>query len=209
MTIYRLRALLGGWTGGPGVTTFWLSKEAGADQESLSIAAAELANFYTAIDTLILGGVTMDVDPVVDELDPATGALLEAHPIVAPDSWLSTGGSSFTSRATQIVARLQTGGIVQHEGPPVRSRRLQGRHFHGPLASSALDANGQVTIAASDILTGAYQALLPALDNALCVWHRPVQVQKPGGPAPTVGLAAPVTAVTVMGRPGVLRSRRD
>lgn len=203
MAISRIRVALSNWDGGPGVTTWYVQDADQGGGGTLQAIVNAMGTLYTSCVNYYAQGVNVNIEPGVDILDEATGLLVDSATIVPPDTIVGAGASSPVSRATQMVVRLQTNGIVTTPGPPAGARRLQGRHFHGPIGPSAIAATGVINGPAADVFLAAYYAYMTAVPFSLVVWHRPTK-ERPGS-----GEAHSVAAFGVMPKPGVLRSRRD
>ncbi len=203
MAMSRIRAQLSGWDGGPGVTTWYVQTEEQGGNGTLAEIVAAMATLYAACSLYYAQNIRVAISPEVDFLDEQTGLLIGGDTVVPPDEIVAGSGATPTSRATQVVVRLGTEGIIANPGPPARSRRLQGRHFQGPVGPGALAPTGAVLEAASSAFSAAYYAYMTAVPFSLGVWHRPTQTR------PASGEFHPVTGFSVMPKPGVLRSRRD
>jgi len=202
--LYRVRVILDGWQGGPGINTFHFRSSVALPSDSLDTVADMLSAAYYSLALYLVPGLTMRVDPIVDVFRDDTGELVRGESLDAPATVTMTSGAGGISRATQIVARFGTND-VKH------GRRLVGRTFIGPASGQALGGDGLVTSACRTAVQGAFDGLLDVVgDLRLVVWHRPrPEPENPGDPPARAGDNGLVTSVTALPKPGVLRSRRD
>jgi len=200
--IYRFRAILENWPGGPGVTTWhYLPFDLGAIDVDGTVTG--ILSCYEQFLNYIVAGIRISVDPAIEVLDDKNGHLVEVATHSIQSEVFGTGPITTVSRATMVVASLSTPGIVQG-GNPLRSpRRLKGRHFHGPVSAGSMASSGSITTVAKDTIEAAYSLSVQAGGMNLAVWHRPT------ADGADDGVAFPVTGVRVLDKPGVLRSRRD
>lgn len=202
--ITRFRVPLSGWSGGPGVNTFFALnvEESMPDPAAVQAFAGLLEATYTGIKGLLQGGVTATAPTEADTFDVGTGALAARTPI--NDSWTvqSVISPEGLSRASMIKCRFRTDRIVASGvGEEGRNRVLQGGIYIGPVSSGAIGSNGTVPQAAKDAISTAFDGLLDVAGLRLAVWSQP----KPG----RQGVSGYVQSVGTMPLPAVLRSRRD
>ena len=194
--VYRYKVALNGWTGGPGLT-LWHCRFATVPIISDVQGFADLIkSAYQVIAEYVVSGVTIKVQPDVEIFDDATGTLVDAAAITPPATITGAATGKNMSRATMIVARLNTDGI--HRG-----HRVHGRHFLGPIGSGALDQNGQIDSLVPPKIVTAYAGVTDLVGGRLVVWSRP------SSHGAGDGTSSFVQSVGVMPVPGVLRSRRD
>lgn len=203
-TVYRFKVDLGGWVGGPGRNTWHmaqLGELGGATASDLEGMAADIAAVYDAVNQFYVTGVTIDINPVVEGFDVATGALQEVVGIVPPAQIVGDAGTvaGSLSRATQATVRLQTDAIRGN-------RLLQGRHFLGPMATSLYDTAGQVKATDAATIAAAYGGVLDvAGDGRLGVWGQP----NANVPGLETGVWGYVQSTLCNTTPGTLRSRKE
>jgi hypothetical protein len=199
MSIQRIRVVWGGIATGPGVSTFYA--EAGA--------VPDLPKLRTALDNLktaIAPGVTLQIQNQGDTLDETTGALT--------GSWSTTASAVITSTATGTFA-APVGGCVNWQTESIHNgRRLRGRTFVVPMASSQFGANGQLLAGAAGALQGLIAGVMLATSPHFVIWGRPVKPKDENGhviPGSTGsgGLAGVISGGTVPLKAMVLTSRRD
>lgn len=204
----RVRVAATGWSGGPGLNTFYFKHDGDVD----NLAAAQLAHdrVHTAfVDSAGLYPINhiRTVSPLVDVLDEVTGNITNTHTVTpSADVPGATGDSSMSAPSTALLVRLLTTTFLS-------GRRLQGRAFLSPLYSQMTEGDGTPTTTA----VGYGQAFGAALMDVgvdqvnLCVWRRPRPEEDPPDPDKpardgTLGL---VVAYSTPNKFAVLRSRRD
>lgn len=201
--VLRLTVDLNGWQGAPGMNTwhFLRSDSLNFDEEHVNSAVSMLQTCYTWWQPHLLNGMTCALRTEAQVFEPAEGTLTDFADIEFPWTVNGAGLDTALSRATMAVSKEMT--LKVYDG-----RRLNGRHFIGPLNGNAITNAGQLNAsviqAVIDGLSGMTQ--LP-LNTRLAVWHRPKKDED--GNLVRVGGAAFVNAVSCMSKPGVLRSRRD
>lgn len=199
--IYRFRAQLTGFIGGPGVNTWFMAQAGelgGADQSDLEGMAADIAAVYDAVKANLALGLKVDIFPVVEGIDVATGNLVQVEGITPPAS-VSGSGSASQSRATQYCVRLKTDAIRGN-------RVLQGRHFIGPVGGSAIGTDGQVQSATRTAIQAAYGGVLDVAGNGRLVVYSKANPSGAGGF--TTGAFGYVQQAICNSVPGTLRSRK-
>lgn len=184
--------------GGPGVTTFYWTSGIPAgpiDATLVSEFHDEMISSLSALTLFWAGDVTMQFEPDVDIIDPATGNITDiVTQDTTPSIAIGSGAGTGISRGEQIVANLITDNF---DG----GKRLRGRHFLGPISTGVLDVSGRLTGARQAQIEDEYVAITTGVGPRLAVWHRPTI----DGP----GYYGDVVKVQVSDRPGLLRSRRD
>lgn len=195
--IHRCRVALTGFSGAPGLNTFWAlgPGEAQAGQSELDDFMEQLEVMYTALRTNLTTGTNMSNAVEVDVFDVATGNLVDR--MATGNVWTVSGNSTNTSnsKATQAKFRYRTDRISNN-------RFVSGGIFFGPLAGNAIHTDGSIAGAFRSAVITAHDGLLDIVgDLRLAVWQQP----KPG----KSGTFGYVQNVGVMPVPAVLRSRRD
>lgn len=198
----RFRPVLTGFIGAPGINT-WHGEAGEFELGNLNAQefAASVHAAYDAMKSRFASDVVITFPGEVTEHVEETGALVRVHAVPTGDPIASTGGAgtSNLSRANQIVVRLLTD--ITREG-----RRLNGRHFIGPINTAQLGANGQITAQARESIEFAYQGVLDAAGGHLVVWGPPRGA--PGDAEFVPGKKATVQSVAINSTPGTLRSRK-
>lgn len=196
MSIMRIRAVISGTQGLPGLSTWYYNgTTATPDAADAADAVARVRAFFDGIKGLLPTANVITVSGGVDLLDPANGDLTGSLSVTAPATVTGTGGGQLPP-ANAILLTGQTGVIIA-------GRRLRGRSFISPCASGAMTAGLVSSAAASTVVTSATVSLTGVTSSAPVVWHRPK------APGPTGGSVSPVTTYSVGSTFAVLRSRRD
>lgn len=191
----RVRVTTAGWSGGPGVMTFYASDSVAEDATTAQAIVDALDPVFDNITTLFPGAWSATVDSFVDTLTTTSGAVI-ATDTVTP--WTKTGGSSAG------FGPLAVGGCVTWLTDTFLSgRRLKGRTFVSPVASEFNDADGTPNATMNSHLTDFGAAWVAGVSGttAPVIWHRPV--------SGSGGASSPITAALVRDKFAVLRSRRD
>lgn len=202
-SFYRYRPVLSGFAGGPGINT-WHFEETLADfggNQAQAIADI-VREIYFAIRTNLVAGTSVTFPAEVTIHNELTGALVDVKSVTPPVTVVSssTVSDAKVSRATQAIVRLHTDQIR-------RGRRLQGRHFIGPLSATAMDQNGQITGAVQTAIATAYDGALDWVDGRLVVWGPPIEDENDN--VVEAGVKGTVQSVSVNALPGTLRSRKE
>lgn len=182
----RVTTVMTGLAGAPYYSNQYFQ---GVDGAQAIQSANAVRAWWDALKGYITNGLTITVQPEVDEVDPTTGFTTETW-AATPAQVLSTGNAPLP-KATQGVARLKTSTFFG-------GRRLQGRIFIPALANDA-----QLNGVPSAAFVGAIQTAGTALmaggggGNDLVIYSRKNLA------------AADVTSVTAWNQFGVMRSRRD
>lgn len=198
--LLRIRGIISGWSGGPGLSTFYFDPGVVAiDGALITGVTGRVRAYFDAWKAYMPNANSVTVDPVCDILDPLTGALTgQVSAGSAPAVVVGTGGALPGPAFVCAVGRLTTNSFIN-------GRRLRGRTYAGPLSAAFTDS-----LAPEGGLTAAVQNGLIAVNTSgggpgLVVWHRPVKV---GNAPPTGGAVAGVINTSVSTQFGVLKSRR-
>jgi hypothetical protein len=196
--MYRVRVATSGWTGGPGLSTFYF-------QGSTDPTAADDSGAQACVDRVQVGiaGVlglfptvhTWAIEAVVDVLTASTGALTASYAVDPGTDQNGVNALGYGPTAAMICSSLITSSIVA-------GKRLRGRTFWGPPCTGG-DGNGTPSATAVAACQAATEALMThgAGEPDLVVWHRPVS-----GAGGSTGV---VESVFTRDKFAVLRSRRD
>jgi len=193
----RVRTVLTGWTGGPGLQTFYFSPiSALPSQAEINDVAARVRAFWSAAAFFLASPVLVNVNPAVDFIDPSTGLLTgsgAATPAPGPVSGTAVG---------EFYAPGMCANLTFETGVTQSGRRVRGRSYIGPTTEGVV-AVGQLTVGSTVPLVTAVGPMLVAgaTPSKLLVWSRP----KPGRP----GGAFSVTSAFVPLKLAHLKSRRD
>lgn len=196
MSIMRVRFMITGSQGLPGLhTTYWTGASSTPVQADSADVAGRVRAFWDSFKSNLASGTVISAIAGVDLLNSATGEL-EGGLTTGTITSVSATGTGELPASTMLLLKYTTGAIIN-------GRRLQGRSFIGPLATTAntlgiptAAVNTAVTTAAAFLNSG-------ATASALVVWHRPTE-EVPAG-----GITQPVTAYATNNTFAVLRSRRD
>lgn len=196
----RTRVALDWPNGGPGVTTYYWTSGFPAGPIDGDLAEefhTEIADFWSNIGSWLVSGLTWSIETDVSIIAPETGALTDII-TQSGDPLTGTGTStkSYASRAQQLCVSLKTTDFTD-------GKRLQGRHFVGPIGGDPIGTDGLVTEACQESVVDYYTAMISGVGPRLAVWHRPQNS------ASDDGRYADVASVRCNARPGGLRSRRD
>lgn len=194
--IFRLKTILTGFAGGPGVTTMYF--------RDVNTAVSSVNQFWLSAGLLIPVAVNIKVDNLGDVIEDSTGDLV--------DNWLADPVAGFAGGTAGAYAAPAGGAITWETGTIRNSHRLRGRTFVVPLVATAYEANGSLTADAITSLTSAAAGLLATQNTSFCIWHRPfagaaATATKPAR-APYIGSNSLVTGGIVRDRVAVLRSRQ-
>jgi hypothetical protein len=191
----RARVVTTGWSGGPGLYTFYSQGSGTEDATTAQDLVDALDDVFLEIQSLFPGAWTATPQTFVDTITVGTGAITATDTVTG---WSRTGGSSAGWGA------LAVGGCVTWLTDTfLAGRRLKGRTFVSPTASEFVDTDGTPKSSMVTALNSMAAAWVGALGvtSAPVVWHRPV-----GGSG---GANSPITAASVKDKFAVLRSRRD
>jgi hypothetical protein len=196
-SIYRIRVVHQGYTGGPGLTQFHFALDGDAvpAQADLDKAALAVRQFFMDFGSQLADGWTGMVDTEVDIFDMQTGALTNVRSVASQTALTGSGGAQGPA-PVGLCVKWATADIV-------KGRRLSGRTFIVPMALTAFERDGTISPGVVTMLQAAGTKLAVTSGAPLVVWHRPV-----GHPG-TGGSASRVTSASVKDQVAVLRSRRD
>lgn len=196
-SMYRVQLKSTGWTGSPGLNTWYFlgtpdSSVTSSDQAQACVERvhSQFVGFSGFYPSFWRG----QVEPQVDMIDAATGRLTNTFVSGTSTGLLIGGAAGSGPIAAAVVVNLLTEAIVA-------GKRITGKTFLSPL-SNAGDADGTPSQALRDACGSVIYGLIVAPGApTLCVWHRP----KLGAG----GSAHIVTGVLVKDKYAVLTSRRD
>lgn len=195
--IGRVRVASSGWSGAPGLNTFYFQNDSDPSVFTTGDAQVCVDRVRGAINSnagLYPGQWTAVVSPDVDVLTAGSGVLATTFSVTPPTGLTGTGGSNYGPIAAMLCTRLHTADIRD-------GHRIGGRWYLGPLAQGA-DADGspQAAKTALALSVGTMCNVVSAGAPRLVVWSRPKNAAG--------GVAALVTSVTVKDTFAVMRSRR-
>jgi hypothetical protein len=194
----RVRISTSGWSGGPGLNTFYFVNRV----DPLTWGSQDTEDVLTRVQAALNAYkqnwpsfVAAQVNQAVDVLNPENGQLLESTFGTGQTYIQATGGTTCLPIAAALCMTLLTNDVVG-------GHRVRGRAFFSPIASGA-DNDGTPT----GTQTGRVVTLGDSLRSVsvgnqnLVVWHRP----KSGGG----GSAHVTSSIICRDKFAVLRSRRD
>lgn len=201
MTIGIVRSNWSGATGGPGLTQMAISFAAGASWTSSNAQSAvdAVRKFWDAQKAQLPNELSIQVQGTVDLYDQ-NSALLTGS-VSAATVPLPVAGLSTSSYAGGVGYRFTwaTGSIN-------RGRRVVGKTYVVPAASSMFDVDGTLQATNKSGMQVAGQTLLTDLSAAggqLVVWSRPRPIGTGGG------LIFAVASCQIADKTAILRNRRD
>jgi len=196
--MYRIRVASSGWTGGPGLNTFYfqnVTDPTTSDSTNAALCVAGVQAAFTAQAGIYPTQTSLQVAGTVDVLNAATGALVDSFGGTSPSAISGTGSVGYAPIVAMIVGRLNTADVVN-------GHRVRGRAFFGPvqdLTDTDGTPNDTIVAAVADLVNYLQNTVDAAIE--LVVWHRPV--------SGAGGQACPVTSTSARDIYAVLRSRRD
>ena len=195
--ILRVKTILGGWIGGPGLSQMYFSPTIGVvlTPTDCADAAAAVRTFWLGLISHQPNAWTATVEPVVQVLEATTGALLREVAITPPAVVTGTAGGSFGPTAVGALASWHTSGVFN-------GRLVRGRTFVNPTGAGEFTSSGRVSAGMIAAVQAVGAALLATATPIFTIWHRPTLGGANGG-------IAEVTGCTVSDTESILRSRRD
>lgn len=194
--MFRVVAEWTGFSGAPGYSNFFFQGPE-ETEATAQLAVNAVRAFFEAIRNDLPAGVTINVSPVVGEVNRQDGVLGDEIQVGTAPAAVVGQGTGGWSAASGTVVNWRTATIV-------RGRRVRGRTFLVPLQSGSYDNQGTLTTGALGVLRAAANTLAGfngAGGLRFVVWSRPR--------AGVLGSTAPVEAAQVNDRVAILRSRRD
>jgi hypothetical protein len=183
----RVRVSWQGWPGAPGVSTFYLTPA--VTQTSIDAIRA----YFNSLVALLPTGLTITVPQTGDLIDDVSGLITGSWSVGTPPTVVTgTAPGNYAGNAGGVTHWLT--GLV------VNRRRVRGRTFLVPLASTAFDTAGAISTSTLTTLNTAATTLLAALGTNFRVWHRPAKGLG-GGSGTVIATRTPKLAIS-------LRSRR-
>lgn len=197
-TVYRVTSVWQGFAGAPGYTR--LSFLDLTTSAALNAAGTATRSFFFALTGLIPAGTTIQVSPVVDEFDAASGLLTGSDTMsTTPALVTSTSSGSRYAGGSGFVVSWSTDSIF-------RGHRVKGRTFIVPADGLAFQADGTLDPTTITTAVGAATSLVNATSE-LAVWSRHFETIS-GHLEQTDGAVVPVLAASVKDSASQLRSRR-
>ena len=192
--LVRIQSTISGWSGGPGLTTFYFDPGASTiDAAMITQVTGRVRAYFDAWKAFAPSANSMQVSSVGDIMDVGSGALVgQVSAGSAPSvvvGTLTPPGPAFVC----AVGRLTTNSFFN-------GKRLRGRTYAGPLAANFTDS-----VAPEGGLMAAIQNGLVAVNTSaggpgLVVWRRPVN-----GAGGAIAAVVNTSCSPVF---GILKSRR-
>jgi hypothetical protein len=206
MPVGRVRAVLSGFSGGPGVATFHFSPALVTWDGTLAqLAIDRVRDAYTAAAMLFTQDWRATIGPEVELINEASGQL---EGVVAGTTRTVAGGNSNNQYAPRPVGLYTTYGTDGF----VNGKRVRGRTFHVPVSYFAFETDGTPALASLLLARAFGTAMLDAgtTDLVFGIYSRPVDAEHATENSPVrsgsfhgaISSGSPDFAV-------VLRSRRD
>lgn len=197
MTMIRVRAIISGVNGLPGLMTAYFQPALVTPTVAeVNDATGRVRAFWVALAAQLAASTVVTVQQSTDTIDQATGALFGRVSAASAPAAVTSVGSGELPPATAAGIRLNTSTVVG-------TRILQGRVFVSPLALAA-NTNGVPSASLVAALNAAGATLLTGATGIFpLVWHRPT----PGGSNGSDGAITSATGDST--KLWVLRSRRD
>lgn len=184
--IRRIEVVWSGLTGLPGVSIFHAGDTAAG-------MTALLRTYFNSIADQFPIGLSLSFPSQGELINDANGEVVGTWTDVPVTSVTGTGGLNYAA-GVGTYTRWLTAGVVE-------GRRVQGRTFLCPLASTAYDSSGTLTTATVTDLQTAAQVLTDATPDLL-IWSR-------GSETDPTGTSFQVVATAQPDKVSWLRSRRD
>lgn len=179
------------WTGLPGMPAYTnLHFEGGSDPAEAQAVADLVEALWTSLNPIVNTAATALVLPDVQQIDPASGAVLNSYGVTTAPVEMN-GSGNLQPFASQGLVRLRTNSYVG-------GREVRGRVFM-PGTMDTSDLNGTPNPVYTNALVTAFSLLVTdaaELSTPLVVW------------SPTRGVNAAVQTVSAWNQWAVLRSRR-
>ena len=195
--LLRLRTVLTGFPGGPGVATMYFL--------DASTAVESVSKFWTTIAPAMPNDVHIAPERSGDTIEDTTGALTGSWlgGVVTPSS--GGGAGIYAAPVGALVTWLTTTVLDR--------KRVRGRTFIVPCNSTIFETNGAIALGARQVFEAAAAQLIVEQSASFVIWHRPFKgsVATPTRPARPAhgGGHGLVTSMRVPTKATVLRSRRD
>jgi hypothetical protein len=201
-TMAKVKARWSGFTGSPGYSNFyfreWTDGTHVVTAEEATAAVAKVRAFFDLMKTGLPPVVSIQVDPEVEVVEDTTNTIQGV--VAATPVAVVTGTASAPSYAAAVGAVF-----TWHTNGVRNGRRVRGRTFIVPMASSVFDTNGTINSGwmTNLGLCGSNMIADDAATPTFGVYSRP------SGPGATDGSWTVATGFRVPDMSAVLRSRRD
>lgn len=197
MSIFRVRAVLSGYQGGPGLMTQYFSPAVAGFNEALAQLSVDRVRDALSAGSELWGNwATWSVDGTVDEINEANGQLVSSLTVL-PRTVTGTNPST-------AIGPAPAGACINWLTAEIkRGKRVRGRTFLVPLYSAAFQNDGTLNTSTLTSVAEFGDAMndAGATDLVHVVWSRPI--------AGTGGTKHGITGHRTADKAAVLRSRRD
>lgn len=196
----RVTARWSGFSGAPGFTVMHFrdfDTEGDVTQAQADSAVNRVGGFFNAISTALPSAVTVSISGDVEILEDSTGTLVDSVTAAGIPLPVQGGATGNVAGPAGAVVNWRTGSIRN-------GRRIRGRTFLVPLATSVYAEDGTLSPGVQSTIQTAATALVASTGTPdLGVYARP------SGPAAADGQWVVATGANVPDMVAVLRSRRD
>lgn len=193
----RIRVALTGFTGGPGVMTFY---------------CADASTFVGPLRTWLIQATAVMPDSVQAQIE-GIGDVLESTTGQISGQWTASGGLPVQGQSTGPHSAAAGFLIGWETGIYLSGRRLRGRTFIVPASPDMFDSSGTLNPISAAAVKADADALVAATTGNFYVWQRPRLAKPADGSRKAItargGGYGTVTGTRVPDRGAMLRSRRD
>lgn len=199
--LYRVRATITGPFGSPGLSTTYHRCPAPPTLAAAQAASDRVRGSWDVVKTILSNTCTIQMQAPVDVIDDADGSLDQSFATTPLGNVVGTVNLSIGPPQVMV-------GLVLNTNTVVDGRRLRGRLYIGPVASSSTasiaPAGGTVTaVQAMGVALATVSP--PAATAPLMVWHRPLR--NSSGVLTRTGSSSEVISTQVAAKWFTLRSR--
>lgn len=201
--IARVKTVLTGFPGAPGVQTMYFRKRTGLGWDNYgSDLVNRMDDFWTTLGNVINTRTTWTVQSVIEIVDDATGVLQFTFSTGSPTG-RGTGTNRQAPTPTGLLAEWLTNDVAD-------GRHVKGKAYVVPVDLGTISIDGAPETAALQAVQNAAEGVIGSGGEAVVpvVWHRPKK-DKVTKVITRVGGAYDVKYASVMTKFCVLRSRRD
>jgi hypothetical protein len=196
LSLYRIRTVISGWQGGPGLNTYYFSDGGAPSSADALTVVNRVRGAWDVVKSIMPNTVTAQTLGAVDVLDIPTGVLQTTFSVTQPA--VVTGTVAGAIGPGQIAA-----GLILDTGNILHGRRFKGHSFINPI-SGTLTTSVSPSVGIGTAVAAMGVALLtvsPPAAVPIMVWHRPVHGAG--------GSALPAISSSAATKWFSIRSRRD
>lgn len=200
--IARVKTVITGWAGGPGIMTHHFYKRTGLSWDTYAgEMVARCQALVEDVGNYLKDSITYTTEGTIDIIDESNG---EIQQTLAGTNGSQTGlaDALLLPTATGICVRWLTTGVVH-------GHHVQGRTFFVPLVGTGLQTDGTPDATLLGVFAAAAASFQGTGGEAVVpvIWSRPVTHATPTVPE-RPGTGYVITGAVVPDRYAVLRSRR-